>query len=251
MVTIYAIVDKASGIVGYVGATANLPRRVKQHLSGRSNHRKDIWLASLGYNVDFVVLEKVESGMRDEAERYWVEHYRRVGVDLYNETDGGSGMLGRPHKETTKQRISKGNRGKKRTSEMVAAMELRVSNPSPETRERMSAAKRGKRLDAEAKANLSMLLMGNQRAKGYRHTPEALAKISQSSKLKKPFMGRKHTDESKALMSEFQRKKVNSPETIEKMKASQQAMSAQKSAAMKAYWANKKMKSLESHTQQC
>lgn len=98
--TIYALSDPRDGQVRYVGVTANLRRRTYQHTSvpadGDFSHKSN-WIRALQQDElqpCVTVLEKVDSDLWKDAERHWISHFRGIGCDLTNATDGGDGVRG-------------------------------------------------------------------------------------------------------------------------------------------------------------
>jgi group I intron endonuclease len=108
------------------------------------------------------------------------------------------------------------------------------SRHSPESRERMSESKRGRKLSPEHRAKLAESLRGRKRS------PEVREKISESqrgrelspehrAKLAESRLGRKHSPETREKISESQRGRKLSPEHI-----------AKKREAALRYWARKR-----------
>jgi predicted GIY-YIG superfamily endonuclease len=209
-VIVYGIVDKVTGYVGYVGITKNLRRRKYQHLNYRSGTAKDRWLQSINFEVDFVVLEEVEDSDKSIAEQKWVAHIKSLGGADHNSTIGG---VGNP-----------------------------CRYPNSETRLKMRLKKLGIPLKDEHKAKLKGLANGNQHAKGYKHTEEARKKISDANRGTKKALGHRHDDETKKKIALASKGKVNSPETIAKMRETHLAMSEKKREDMKRVWAERKAK---------
>jgi hypothetical protein len=102
---VYALCEPLSpDCVRYVGKAENLQRRIANHLIPSNLRRKrhvTVWLASLvkqGLRPVVKVLQEIDSGDMDEAERFWIAEMRAAGFDLTNATDGGEGgatMTGR------------------------------------------------------------------------------------------------------------------------------------------------------------
>ena len=74
----------------------------------------------------------------------------------------------------TRAKMSAAHMGHKASLETIAKLTGRKH--SPETKARISATKTGCKLSPEHRAKLSAALMGNTRTKGYKHSPENLAK---------------------------------------------------------------------------
>ena len=92
----------------------------------------------------------------------------------------------------------------------------------------------------EYRDRISARTMGNQYAKGYRHTPEAIQKISDANRGKGKALGHRHDEATKKKIGDASRGKINSPETIGKMKDAHQALSGKKSEDMLRVWKERK-----------
>lgn len=153
--SIYILKDPLSGSIRYVGKCedGNLNKRLSNHKSEaynskKKNHRYD-WIKSLQKNNLEPIIELIQDGFQTkqklcEAEIFLIQFYKDIGLDLVNGTKGGDGgkpFLGKKHSqewienqrqrmsgknspnfgkclsEQTKEKISKGNLGKKRTEE--------------------------------------------------------------------------------------------------------------------------------------
>lgn len=140
------------------------------------NQRRDRWLASLIADGFYPCVKAVERGDGQghaEAECKWITHYRSLGFDLTNLTDGGEGAQGRRHTATAKRRMSEKRRGRKpspqalaaaraatlgkpRDPKTVAAMRAKlIGRPKAEIhRQRLAVSKRGKTLSYEHRKKL-------------------------------------------------------------------------------------------------
>lgn len=132
----------------YIGQTQNLNGRMQGHLRaktlvGRALWKYDDWQIS--------VLHTCKT--RDEANRIEIEeirNYNSVAPNGYNLTAGGDG-ISNPSEETRKK-ISKSNKGKKR---------------SEETKKNMSEVQKGKKHSKETKKKMSK---SAKRNKNYSHS---------------------------------------------------------------------------------
>lgn len=97
-VYVYLIYDVAGSHSGYVGFTSkSLKKRLGQHLGyarrGSQAHCHSA-IRKLNYEVGITVLEISTSGKYREAEILWIAHFKKMGWNLWNMTDGGDGALG-------------------------------------------------------------------------------------------------------------------------------------------------------------
>lgn len=180
--SIYTLSDHRDGRVRYVGCTSQAPKvRLAGHLygakSGRERSRRADWLRRLlqdGVTPTMTIVESVDDGQWETAERRWIAEYRRNGADLTNESDGGAGLPGYnmppDQRAELSARTSARQRGMKRSAEARANMsqaqrnmdpETRarvnnnIRNISPEARERSRTSNIGRKATAEARANMS------------------------------------------------------------------------------------------------
>ena len=111
---------------------------------------------------------------------------------------------GRAHSPETKAKMSEAKKGKKHPN---YGKEL-----SPETKAKISEANKGRKHTPEAKAKMS------ESQKGKNLSPETKAKISEANKgSKNPNYGKKLSPETKAKLSEAQKGKKHTPEAKAKM----------------------------------
>lgn len=180
---VYAIRNVVTGEV-YVGSSANCKRRWKDHRGALKHHRRTAipllqkaWDAHGAENFEFVFLEEVEDlRLLLEREAHWIAHFDSH-VRGYNMTPTGTakGVL---RSAQTRARMSANHRREN----------------SPETRAKISAARKGTKLSPEALA---------KRRLNYKLSPEALAKMSRK--------GWKHPAESRAKMSAAHRLRQAKP----------------------------------------
>ena len=151
---------------------------------------------------------------------------------LRNLTDGGDGTSGAVHSPETRAKLSAASKGRKLSAEARAKVSAAASNPSPETRAKMSAALKGRKHSPEHRAKISAAVR-NQ-------SPETRAKRSAALK------GRPLSPEHRAKLSAAASKRKFSPETRAKLSAAGKGQiqspetRAKKSAAMAAQWAAKR-----------
>lgn len=210
---IYEIVNLHDGkATAYVGRSRDIERRWRRHRrclrSGNhyNQHLQDAWNGYGEQAFQFGVVELVENeDDLKKREGYWIKRYFASGA-VYNI-----------------DRVSRGT--------------IRVSE---ETRRKISRAKAGKKrkpFSKEWRRKLSLSLMGNQRAKGFKHTPETRRKVSLAGKGKpksaehnrknsEAHRGKRCSEETRRKISEAQKGKRLSPEHRRKLSKSLQGVNA-------------------------
>lgn len=89
-VYIYALREKDTDEVRYVGQTRNLSSRLTSHLAtGKiaSVNRKDDWIGKTkarGGHIEMIVLEQCDPGYAVQRESYWLGYYMGAGHRLLN-----------------------------------------------------------------------------------------------------------------------------------------------------------------------
>lgn len=164
---IYGLIDPRTGLVRYVGKTAVGMRRPQSHrtpciLRADQTH-KGRWIRQLvaeGLLYVITVLEEVEVNHLSIAERSWIARGRELGWPLTNSTDGGEGLSGHVFSPEHRQRISCANKGRRLTEAQRA---------------RIASARRGKPLSLAAREKLREA--GRHARLGTKHTAEAKARV--------------------------------------------------------------------------
>ena len=158
---VYQIMCLANGRV-YIGSSIDVSHRWQEHkkdLCARRHHNVHLQRAWQKYGAmafEFSVIERRAPEALKEAEQRFIDANAQ-GFNISRFADApmrgrkpsarhlarmARAQLGRIHPAEVRRRISKANRGKKRTPEMVAAMKGRVV--TDEARARMSAAARAR-----------------------------------------------------------------------------------------------------------
>lgn len=239
-VSIYVLRD-VDGSPVYVGQTTNVVRRLWHHWRKNrfpdtaGDRRLDRWLVSLAEKPIIDVVETVPHEIRFAVEREWTLALRAAGHDLLNIAVGSSIV------SETAAKMGDANRGRKLTDEHKAAIssglrgESKIKPPvkkrprtlSPEHREKLLAATRGRVQSDETRAQIAETLRGHvvseetrrkigEAARGRTPSAETRAKIGAAHR------GKPKSEETKRKMSEAHRGKKMSEEAKAKMRAAQQ-----------------------------
>lgn len=211
---IYALCEP-TGEVRYVGKSDNPAHRYENHLSRSRNEDtyKARWINKLrtdGARPLLRILETIPLLTWQAREMYWIRHFKNAGCQLTNADDGGVGGLSRPKSEATRQKLSAANRGRKH---------------SVETRRKISAANRGRTLSAES------IEKGAAKRRGQKFSPETILKMSISKmghsvsaetreKLRLGRLGKPRPKHVGAAVAEANRKRVWSEASRSKTSAS-------------------------------
>ena len=204
---IYRIKNLETGMI-YVGQTSTtFAKRWGKHrrdLSAGCHHNTHLQRSYDKHGKDafeFKALEVIPRGDMSNKEFSDYINEREIILiaehgtleDVYNQTDGGGGMLGYAVSAETKAKLSRMNKGKKL---------------SEDHKEKLSKAMKGIKKTNEHKAALS------KAQKGKKHTAETIAKMVKARK------GRVLSEESKAKISKSLKGHKISKETKAKISAS-------------------------------
>lgn len=191
---IYTLSDPTNNAVRYVGWCFLTHRRLAQHIQrakSETTHKAN-WINKLSSAGLSPIIDVIEVGTGDWAfaEKKWIAFYRGQGIDLVNLTDGGEGVPGLVFSVAAREKMSAAKKGRKLSPEHIkkVADALR-GRKRPEAA--MAGARKaltGRVVSQETKEKIRNSLIGTK------HTDEAKAKISAAGK------GRKHTTESKEKM---------------------------------------------------
>lgn len=160
---IYALCDPRDNRVRYIGKTNNLRRRYGQHLIEKTKTHRTRWIQSLieiGLAPHLIVIEEIEPGQDwEERERLWIAHYRGIGNDLTNGSDGGDCGPNCTGKHLIKSEIGRKNiiaalvkRNKSPKMREVSrknGLSNKGKRPSPETIEKIRVANTGKKIHSD------------------------------------------------------------------------------------------------------
>ena len=97
----------------YVGKDSNLPRRVRDHLSGNAPNCRAIHDAIQKYGRDAFSVEIIQyPGISEEAlksvERWWIQRLQTLSPSGYNLLEGGDGLTSKESKRINLSRVADG-----------------------------------------------------------------------------------------------------------------------------------------------
>lgn len=223
-VFIYALCEPGTRTVRYIGKTVQNPHaRFRSHITGSSKQKNYLgnWLRGIlarGEVPNMVVLRGVPEAEGSAVEIKYIRIAREsLGMRLVNGTDGGEGNTN-PSLETRARMSAAGKRRPRPPRSPETQAKLSGENApflghhhSPEHRARMSALNRGEKNPMFGKTTAWL---------GQHHTPEACARISAGLKGEKHFFfGKHHTAEHCAEVSKKLKGRPKSPETRANMRA--------------------------------
>jgi group I intron endonuclease len=219
MIGIYKITNPIGEI--YIGQAVDIEKRWQQHRYESNWNYYKLYNSFRKYGVDQHTFEVQKPCLREELnrlERHYQEKFDTVqnGLNhLYQEADEKPKILS----EETKRKISKANKGKKRTPH------------TEEHKRKISEAMKGEKLSEEHKRRISETKKGKPSGmKGKIMTEEHKRKISEAHKGKsfseetkrKMSKAKKNmTDKTKRKMSEARKGRKLSEETKRKMREAQ------------------------------
>ena len=110
MLYIYTLSHPLTFEIRYVGKTNDLKRRLQSHIDyARSkNKRRKVadWILSVikqGLKPKITLIESVEIDDWANRERFWINHFRSLGFNLCNLTDGGESNNGYEYSDELKE----------------------------------------------------------------------------------------------------------------------------------------------------
>ncbi len=119
---IYLLWDPRNGDIRYVGQTKRPARRLYCHQRAENKKGHCVnWERSLAHEGLSCAWAIVEDGLADdeanERERWWIAYGRSCGWPLTNLSDGGDGPWGYNPSPEHREKIGKANRGKRHSTE--------------------------------------------------------------------------------------------------------------------------------------
>jgi hypothetical protein len=231
---IYLLRDPRSGEPRYVGKSTSGIHRPRAHIVSPSCKQPYLYnwvnsLKSVGMEPEILVIERVPHPMfLPELEKYWIATLRQSGYRLVNLTDGGEGKLGLKHTEESKRRISETKKRKIVEAEANGTTYgMYGRSHSPEVREQIAIASRGRVLSSITRDKLSDTRKGKAtRGSGWNHSEETRQKQSQrmignkrgsgvvfseerKNKIRLALTGIKRSDETRKKISESKKRSKN------------------------------------------
>lgn len=223
---VYMYEHRKSGKV-YIGKTIDIERRKYEHsMRPAKNSLLDRAIKKHGIaEFDFYVLAIFDTNEQaSREEMYWIARMREVlgHKKVYNRTDGGEGISGWQHSDTSKKKMSA---SQKEHFAMGGVKPMLGKRHSQETKNRISEARIGKyagenspmfgkHISEERKQHLSEINTGKK------HSETTKQKMSEDrSGEKNAMFGRKHSDDTKRLIAES--KKNPSDESRQRMSEGQ------------------------------
>jgi len=117
-VYIYVINDPRTGLVRYVGKTADPKQRFRKHLTAKNKSLSSKWIRGMldiGLKPTFEIIDECTEADWQEKERRYIILFKSIGAKLLNQMPGGEGgptMLGRKLTPEQANKISLSKIGK-------------------------------------------------------------------------------------------------------------------------------------------
>ncbi len=199
MAYIYKHIRKDTNEVFYIGIGKS-KNRIKSK-DNRNNHWHNI-VKKVGFNYE-IIEDNLTWEEACELEKYWIKFYGRRDLNegkLVNMTDGGDGTIN--FSQEVIEKIRKSAIGRKLSEEHKRKIGKGVSNPSAETRLKMSLANKNKIVSAETKLKLSITNKNcvPPNRKGATHSEETKNKLRELNK------GKVVSEETRMKLSEARKK---------------------------------------------
>lgn len=131
------------------------------------NSRKNKHIKTFGKNITCTTIDYINSDEKEiwgAIESYWISQFKTWGFKVQNKNLGGGGCV--VASDDMREKISKGNKGKKRTQEHI---EKYKGSKSQKHRENLSIAKKGK--------------PSNKKGKKYGSNPKISLNLERSKKI--------------------------------------------------------------------
>jgi group I intron endonuclease len=158
------------------------------------------------YGKENFHIEKLRFFKTREDAYYYEDRFLKLHkinslVESYNLINSGdTGTCGLKHSQETKDKMSAASKGKPKSQESKDKMSAAKQNMSQETKDKLSAAQTGKKATQETKDKLSEMRRGcGNQMFGKKHSQETRDKIGVKSKGRN--VGKNHSQETKDKMS--------------------------------------------------
>ena len=165
-----------TGACFYVGK--GLPKRTRSTIRRENQHHCRIRekLKALGLSVEVrIIASDLSECAAFALEKLRIVELRKSGIALANMTEGGEGATGARHSEATKRKISEALVG-------VPRPDLLGKKHSPESKAKIAASMRGRKLSDATRLKISLAQKGKARPEliGRAVSAETRRKISES-----------------------------------------------------------------------
>jgi hypothetical protein len=202
---IYVLVDPFTKAVRYVGKSDNPRKRFSGHLLDKTKcHRKNwiIQLRNLGIVPVLKIIDTVPTADWQFYEKIYIQHFKNLGCELVNSTEGGDGCSN-PSEETL-CKMREAMTGRKHSPETIAKRiaSMLGQKRSLETRLKMSIAAQGKKFSAEHREALRKFRLGKKTSEETK-LKQSLSSRRLSGK-NHPMFGKHHSAETRAKMTASQ-----------------------------------------------
>lgn len=184
---IYVLKHPVNGEIRYVGRTIqNLNERLRRHINDKSICHRTNWILSLKNQELKPLIEEIQSVENDksgEIERFWMDHFTKIGCKLTNGTEGAEMGCYYKRSEITKEKIRQ-----------ATIKQFK----DPKAREAVSKVHKGKTISDRNKKAVGLAAKKrweNFRALGLKMSDEFCNKLSKSC------IGRKISKETKLKIS--------------------------------------------------
>lgn len=156
---IYTLSDPRNNKVRYVGKTDNPKRRLAAHIIDKDVCHRTNWIKQLTKNnlePIMTIIEKVAKNQSwEDRERYWISHYRSIGCNLTNMTDGGD-----CGPDCTGKNLVKSEQG--RNNIIKALVKRNKSQKMREISRRNGKRRKGKKLPTETVEKIRQKAIGRK-----------------------------------------------------------------------------------------
>ena len=188
----------------YIGQTVDYEKRMRSHRKCEEDSLFHNAIRKYGYEAfHWCILEVAPESDLNDRERFWIASLNTIRPNGYNLTSGG--QSGGHLSESTRKKISRSNKGQKRSLETRRKLsEAKKGKPSP---------RKGAKQSDETKAKLSTHNKANPSLgfKGKTHSPETRKRISELKKGNQNMKDKRHSDESRRKMSISAKKRFADP----------------------------------------